>query len=133
MIDLVHQFPCVDEDLAAAAPSDYPNFGMPEASGRLWDLRSDWLQDVMYILMDTDRHFLYFGQHAYALVKDWFAHLMWDASFPGHSRPGYEGCEKKGAFGEEDLDKPLLDPLPYLVMFSNVPSAIVQCRPCMRG
>ena len=130
MIYLVHQFPYVDEDLAAALPSDYPNFGMPEAEGRVWELRSVWLQDVMYILMDTDKH-LYFGQHAYALVKDWFAHLMWDASSPAYLLPGCEGDERKGAFAHAELNKPLLDPMPYFVMFSKWPSAVAHSVLCM--
>lgn len=100
-----------------ATEDAYPSFGMPDVAGRLWKLRCLWLQNVMYSLMDTEKHHRYFGMHAYGTVREWFAMLMWFSPFPGPG-PG-PGPQEIGAFGEEKLDEPLLDLMPFIVMFSK--------------
>lgn len=106
------QLPDIDDPNQAGVPTGYPSFGLPDITGPLWKLRSAWLQNVTYVLMDMPQHYLDFGRQAYGLVKDWFFMLMW-------------GCQvgpvpgRRGGFEQERLDRALLDPLPYIVMFSK--------------
>ena len=104
MVVSVHLVPSTSPHVALCG---YPSFGLPPVHGQLWKLRSAWLQNVMYILMDSDKYHWEFGNLAYPEVKAWFLQLMWGGTLP----------TAHGAFEEEHLSQTLLDPLPYLVMF----------------
>ena len=116
MIDLIHQLPPVSEQCSAGRPCNYVNFGMPEVSGSLWVLRSTWLQNVVYILIGNAAHHRYFVKHVYNKAFEWVFRLMWGSSYPGQT----PYAQEVGAFAQGGLDEPLLDPMPYLAMFSKL-------------
>ena len=117
MIDIVQQLPAIDDPIPSGSSPEYPSFGLPHVSGKMWELRSSWLQTLTYILMDMPQHQVDFGRQAYGLMKGWFYTMLWGS--PTVQQTYFYPTVPTSAFEQEKTSRNLLDPLPYIVMFSK--------------
>ena len=104
MNGLMSKLPVLHKPLATSGHSGYPSFGVPETTGQLWVLRTVWLQNMVNILGDPNVQHS-FGHQAYARVKTWFS-CMLQGPLAGNNDMGLE-----------ELQQPLLNPMPYIALF----------------
>lgn len=136
VIDIAHELPASNKPVVVSDYPQYASFGMPQAKGQLWSLRSLWLDSVMHILTDTSGCQLNFVKYTYTKVESWFAALVF----------GTSGRDPFDEEADSAWELPLLNPVAYLNMFSTslhaaldamstqcVPACSVASSPCSRS